>query len=308
MTSADFDALLERQPALAVRILRELSIRLRKSENSTIRDLQEKNRQLTQAYQDLQAAQEQLIEKEKLEQELRLARKIQQSILPKTLPVVPGWQIDAYWQPARAVSGDFYDFIPFQDGKLGLLIGDVTDKGMPAALVMATTRSLLRFAALDAAAGQSISPGEILAKVNEILSPEIPANMFVTCLFAVLDFASGELVFANAGHPLPCHSTQAGIVELLARGMPLGLLPGMAYDENETILENGDRLLLYSDGLVEAHNRQREIFGMPRLRSQLLDYTGEKTLIDFLLGKLAEFTGLGWEQEDDITFVTLERT
>src|SRR3990172_3634197 len=144
MTSADFEALLARQPGLAVKILRELSIRLRNSENLTIRDLQEKNRQLTQAYLELKAAQAQLLEKEKMEQELRLARKIQESILPKEYPELPGWQLSAYWQPARAVSGDFYDFITFPQERLGLIIGDVTDKGMPAALVMATTRSLLR--------------------------------------------------------------------------------------------------------------------------------------------------------------------
>ena len=307
MTSADFEALLARQPGLAVKILRELSIRLRNSENLTIRDLQEKNRQLTQAYLELKAAQAQLLEKEKMEQELRLARKIQESILPKEYPELPGWQISAYWQPARAVSGDFYDFITFPQERLGLIIGDVTDKGMPAALVMATTRSLLRFAALDAAAHGSVSPGEVFAKVNEMLRPDIPANMFVTCLFIVFDLSSGNFVFANAGQTLPCQRTAEGILELRARGMPLGLMSGMEYEEVEGKLAVGENILLYSDGLVEAHDPDREMFGTPRLLSDLCDHMGGPTSIEFLLGRLAEFTGAEWEQEDDITFVVIER-
>lgn len=307
MSSADFEALLERQPALAVKILRELSIRLRNSENLTIRDLQEKNRQLTQAYLELKAAQAQLLEKEKIEQELRLARKIQESILPKEYPDLPGWQLSAYWQPARAVSGDFYDFITFPQGRLGLVVGDVTDKGMPAALVMATTRSLLRFAALDAASHGAVSPGEIFAKVNEMLCPDIPANMFVTCLFLIFDLSGGDFVFANAGQTLPCQRTATGITELRARGMPLGLLPGMHYEEVEGNLAKGESILLYSDGLVEAHGPEREMFGTARLLNELCTHPGGPETIGYLLGKLAEFTGAEWEQEDDITFVLVER-
>jgi serine phosphatase RsbU (regulator of sigma subunit) len=307
LDSQDFEALLERQPALAVKILRDLSLRMRNSENLTIRDLQEKNRQLTQAYLELKTAQEQLVEKEKLEQELRLARKIQESILPKRFPVIPGWNLYAYWQPARAVSGDFYDFITFPGDRLGLIVGDVTDKGMPAALVMATTRSLLRFAALDASSHGEFSPGEILAKVNEMLCPDIPANMFVTCLFLMFDLVSGDYIFANAGQTLPCQRTTEGIHELRARGMPLGLLPGMQYEEITGNLGSSESILVYSDGLVEAHDPQRRMFGTPRLLSDLCDHQGGPSSIDFLLGRLAEFTGADWEQEDDITFVIIER-
>jgi serine phosphatase RsbU (regulator of sigma subunit) len=307
LSSADFEALLERQPVLAVKIVRELSTRLRNSENLTIRDLQEKNRQLTQAYLELKAAQAQLVEKEKMEQELRLARKIQESILPKSFPELPGWRLSAYWQPAREVSGDFYDFITLSADQLGLIVGDVTDKGMPAALVMATTRSLMRFAALDASSHGEVSPGEILAKVNDMLCPDIPANMFVTCLFLVFDLTSGDFVFANAGQTLPCQRTAGGILELRARGMPLGLLPGMAYEEISGNLAVGESILFYSDGLVEAHDPGREMFGTPRLLADLCDHTVGPSSIDFMLGRLAEFTGAAWEQEDDITFVIIER-
>jgi serine phosphatase RsbU (regulator of sigma subunit) len=308
MTSDDFEALLDRQPALAVKILRELSIRLRNSENLTIRDLQEKNRLLTQAYLELTTAQAQLIEKEKMEQELRLARKIQESILPKSYPELPGWQLNAYWQPARAVSGDFYDFIVYSNNQLGIIIGDVTDKGMPAALVMATTRSLLRFAALDAAFHGTVSPGEVFAKVNEMLGPDIPANMFVTCLFINFDLSSGHFVLANAGQTLPCKKTAGGIQELRATGMPLGLLPGMDYKEIEGDLGLGESIYLYSDGLVEAHNPQREMFGIPRLLSELSSYGETPVTIDHLLETLSRFTGAEWEQEDDITFVVVRRS
>ena len=307
MTRQDFESLLDRHPTFAIRILREMSTRLRNSENMTIRDLQEKNRQLTRAYQELQAAQAQLIEKEKIEQELQVARRIQESSLPKEVPVYPGWEFAAYWQPARAVSGDFYDFIALSPGKLGLIIGDVTDKGVPAALVMATTRSLIRFAALDAAVEGQVNPGEILAKVNDMLCPDIPPGMFVTCLFSVLDLASGQLIFANAGHNLPFQRTKGGLRELRARGMPLGLLPTMNYEESESTLDLGDSLLMFSDGLVEAHDSQGEMFGTPMLQRCLESHPGGLKIVEFLLGDLAEFTGPNWEQEDDLTFLSVQR-
>ena len=162
VTSAEFESLIHRQVPLSVALLRGISQRLRRSENLTIRDLQEKNIQLARALHELQAAQEQLLEKEKLEQELRLARTIQEGTLPKVLPVLPGWRITTYWKPARMVGGDFYDFIAFPDGKLGMIIGDVTGKGMPAALIMTTTRSLLHFAALHATGGGLARPEKSL--------------------------------------------------------------------------------------------------------------------------------------------------
>lgn len=323
MTHADFDALLQRRPELALGIMQEMSERLRNSENAALRDLQEKNRQLAAsrdalavAYQELQVAQAQIIQKEKLEHEMNMARRIQASMLPKEVPTLEGWQLAAYWQPARSVSGDFYDFIPFPDGRWGLVIGDVTDKGVPAALVMATTRSVIRSTALSAPvripegsgslSDGVVSPGEILVRVNELLVPDMPANMFVTCLFAILDPSSGLLRFANAGHNIPYKRSVQGVSELHARGMPLGLLTGMTYEENETGIEPGDQVLFYSDGLVEAHNPKREMFGSPRLRENFAAHTAG-SLIDELVRQLGEFSGPGWDQEDDVTLVTLER-
>ena len=253
-----------------------------------------------------QLAQQQQVEareRERLEQELRVARLIQQTLLPKEVPQMPGWDVAAHYQPARAVGGDFYDFLYFLDGRVGLVVGDVTDKGVPAALVMATTRSVLR-----AAVERLESPGAVLERVNNLLHPDIPAKMFVTCLYALLDPASGRMVFANAGHNLPYRKGARGVEELRATGMPLGLMTDMIYEEKQITLEAGDSVLFYSDGLVEAHDPGRAMFGNPRLHQLLADHaqpTGA-AWIDFLLADLAAFTGADWEQEDDVTLMTLE--
>jgi serine phosphatase RsbU (regulator of sigma subunit)/anti-sigma regulatory factor (Ser/Thr protein kinase) len=241
-------------------------------------------------------------DRERIEQELKVAQLIQQQFLPRELPDLPGWHVAAYYRPARAVGGDFYDFIDLPDGRVGIVVGDVTDKGVPAALVMATTHSVLRGEAL-----RLVAPGEVLKRVNELLLDEMPANMFVTCLYAVLDPAAGRLRFANAGHNLPNLRSEDGVTELHASGMPLGLLPGMEYVEQEAVLGPGDSLLLHSDGLAEAHSPDGEMFGFPRLAKLCGEREGGEPLIDLLLAELASFTGQGWEQEDDITLVTLQR-
>jgi anti-sigma regulatory factor (Ser/Thr protein kinase) len=183
------------------------------------------------------------------------------------------------------------------------VIGDVTDKGVPAALVMAATRSVLR-----AAAQRLVDPGEVLERVNEHLCPDIPENMFVTCLYGVLEPATGHLRFANAGHNLPCVRSGSRVVELRATGMPLGLMPGMRYDEAEAVLEPGAQILLYSDGLVEAHDAEREMYGTPRLTELFGSLGHDDRLIDRLLGSLQAFSGDAVEQEDDITLVSLRRS
>jgi serine phosphatase RsbU (regulator of sigma subunit) len=239
------------------------------------------------------------------EQELRLARSIQRASLPKEVPSLEGWQISPYYQPAREVGGDFYDFHPLSEGRLGLVVGDATGKGVPAALVMSTTCGMLRLAAQS-----SSSPGEMLQRVNETLFPYIPPNMFVTCFYCILDPKSGTLSYANAGHDLPYLHRDGAAEELRATGMPLGLMPGMRYEEKETILEAGEAALLYSDGLVEAHDPKGEMFGFPRLRALVAEHADqeERPLGDFLMEELYTFVGEGWEQEDDITLLTLRRS
>jgi steroid delta-isomerase-like uncharacterized protein len=247
-------------------------------------------------------------ERERIEQELQVARQIQQSLLPEATPELEGWQLSARYRPAREVGGDFYDFLELGDGRLGLVVGDATGKGMPAALVMATTRGMLR------AVVESLeSPGEVLARVNDALVTDIPPNMFVTCLYAILDPDKGRLRYANAGHDLPyLHHHGGDAEELRARGMPLGLMPEMSYEEKETSLSEGESVLFYSDGLVEAHDpKRREMFGFPRLRELVAEHDAdaeERSLVEFLMDELRSFTGDGWEQEDDITLVTLRRS
>jgi serine phosphatase RsbU (regulator of sigma subunit)/anti-sigma regulatory factor (Ser/Thr protein kinase) len=241
--------------------------------------------------------------RQRFEQELEVARLIQQNFLPKELPELPGWQVAAYYRPAREVGGDFYDVIPLPDGRVVFVVGDVTDKGVPAALVMSATRSVLR-----ASAQRLLEPGEVLERVNEHLCPDMPEKMFVTCLYGVLDPDTGLLRFANAGHDLPYVKTADGVIELRARGMPLGLMPGMRYEEKEATLQPGDSVLLHSDGVVEAHDPDRDMFGFPRLKEIVGAAPGGEELIDRVLSELEAFTGAEAEQEDDITMVTLQRS
>ena len=240
--------------------------------------------------------------RERFEQELEVARLIQQNFLPQHLPEMPGWEVAALYRPAREVGGDFYDVIPLADGRFGFVVGDVTDKGVPAALVMAATRSVLR-----ASAQRLVDPGLVLERVNEHLCPDMPAKMFVTCLYGVLEPDTGRFRFANAGHDLPYQKTADGSVELRARGMPLGLMPDMTYEEQQTVLLPGDSLLLHSDGIVEAHDPSGAMFGFPRLKDAVARYPGGAELIDLVLADLEDHTGPDAEQEDDITMVTLAR-
>jgi serine phosphatase RsbU (regulator of sigma subunit) len=243
--------------------------------------------------------------RQSMEQELRLARSIQQASLPKDMPLLDGWQFTPYYQPAREVGGDFYDIFELEDSRVGVAVGDATGKGMPAALAVSATSSMLR--AVAQALGSS-SPGEVLSRVNETLVARIPTNMFVTCFYCILDPKSVRLSYANAGHDLPYLRRNGEAEELMARGMPLGLMPGMGYEEKQIVLERGDSVFFYSDGLVEAHAPNSEMFGFPRLRELVAEHGGEeRSLEEALLEKLYAFVGESWEQEDDITLLTLER-
>jgi serine phosphatase RsbU (regulator of sigma subunit) len=242
-------------------------------------------------------------EREHIEQELSVARRIQQASLPEEVPELEGWQITPYYQPAREVGGDFYDFHFLSEDRVGLVVGDATGKGVPAALVMSTTCGMLRLAAQS-----YCSPEQILQRVNAALFPYIPPNMFVTCFYSVLDPESGLLRYANAGHDLPYLNHDGDAEELRVRGMPLGLMPEMRYEEKEAVLREGDSVLFYSDGLVEAHDPDYEMFGFPRLRVLISELGKQRWLVDSLLDELYSFVGEGWEQEDDITILTLRRS
>lgn len=252
-----------------------------------------------------QRLEQEMRERELLEQELRVARHIQRALLPRVAPRFEGWRITHHYRPAREVGGDFYDFLELPGGRLGLVTGDATGHGVPAAVLMANARSVLRAVAQR----RETSPGRVLAEANEILCLDIPPGTFVTCFYGILDPSSGRFSYANAGHSLPCRRRHDGqAVELRATGMPLGLMTGMGYENQETVLETGDSTLFYSDGLVEAHNPEHEMFGTPRLRGLLTEHaTGAEDLVAFLLEELERFTGEGSKQEDDITLVLLHR-
>jgi serine phosphatase RsbU (regulator of sigma subunit)/predicted ester cyclase len=251
-----------------------------------------------------QRLQRERIERERVEQELQVARRIQQASLPEEVPELKGWHIAPYYQPAREVGGDFYDFHLLSEEQLGVVVGDATGKGVPAALVMSTTCGMLQAVSktLDTS-----SPGEVLTQVNETLLTRIPPNTFVTCFFAILDPKRGSLRYANAGHDLPYLHRNGEAEELRARGMPLGLMPGMGYEENEIELDAGEAVLFYSDGLVEAHDPKGEMFGFTRLRGLVAKHDEQRSLGDLLMEELHSFVGEGWEQEDDITLLTLRR-
>jgi serine phosphatase RsbU (regulator of sigma subunit) len=263
MSHASFQSLLNQQPGLAFELTRQLSLRLRNTDNAIIHDLQEKNRQLAAAYAELKAAQLQIIEKEKLEHELDVAREIQQSILPHTLPEMPGLDVGALMHPARAVGGDLYDLIALDEKHLGIVIGDVSDKGVPAAIFMGLCRSLLR-----AEASRMAAPAVVLNEVNRHLMDMNEAGQFVTVLYGVMDCEQRVFTYARAGHEIP-FIFQADGTEIIPpkdRGRALGLFDDINLDETSVPLLPGSRIVFFTDGATDAVNPQGELFGRERLR------------------------------------------
>ena len=302
---ADFDALLNRHPSVAYGMLRVLSSRLRSSHDATVRDLHERNERLAQAYAELQAAQAQLIEKEALERELGVAREIQQSMLPRTLPQVPGYDLGALMAPAREVAGDFFDIIPLSDGRLGLVVGDVCGKGVPAALFMALTRALLR-----AEVTRTPSPELVLQSLNQQIQELSNSGLFVTLLYGVLDGVEGTFSYVRAGHDMPLCWYKAGEPLNLARGLghPLGLLPDPALDSQMLTLPPGGALLLFTDGVTEAADATGDLFGLERIHTAMSDHQAAtaQDRCDQLLATLTTYRGAA-PQADDITLVLLQR-
>jgi len=304
LTRADFDALLHRYPLLAYEMLRVLSMRLRESHDTAIHDLHEKNARLAQAYADLQSAQARIIEQETLERELRLARETQESMLPRALPRLAGFDIGARMVAARMVGGDFYDLLPLSPHRLGVVIGDVSGKGMPAALFMALVSSLLRAEALRG----DTSPEQVLRIVNRHLLSRDARGMFVTVLYGVLCRETREFAFVRAGHEMPLLLDADGalLTPAMGRGHPLGLFPNPVLDIQAVRLPPGGMLLLYTDGVNEAMDAQSQLFGPERIVAAVRGArdTSAQQLCDQLVQAVTTYRGLA-AQADDITLVAV---
>ena len=204
--------------------------------------------------------QKEMVVRERLETEVQLARQIQKTFLPEFLPEHPQWQLAARWRTARQVGGDFYDVFELPNHRLGLFIADVADKGVPAALFMALTRTLVH-----AAVNETPSPAEALRRVNDLLLPDTRQGMFVTAVYAVLDQESGEMTYANAGHNPPLWVRKDSVRRLTRTGVALGASDESRFEEKTISLDNGDSLLFYTDGLTEAFNLEGDMFGEERL-------------------------------------------
>jgi sigma-B regulation protein RsbU (phosphoserine phosphatase) len=209
------------------------------------------------------------VEKGRLERELQVAREVQASFLPRETPQVPGWEFVARWQPAREVAGDYYDFIPFDGEQLGLVIADVSDKGMPAALFMALTRSIVR-----ASVGRAPSPADGIAHANRLICADSTRGMFVTLFYALLNPPTGEITYVNAGHnpPLLCRADQDQLTQLARTGMALGVVEDTPFEQHTLRLNPGDFMLLYTDGVTDATDAHEQDFGMERLQRVILDH------------------------------------
>jgi phosphoserine phosphatase RsbU/P len=303
LSEAAMRSLLADEPRLLYRIMQLLSARLREADLLMIADLQRKNVELAQAYRELQEAQAALVEKERLERELELARELQQGILPDTFPAVPGVNFAARSLPARQVGGDFFDVIPFDDGRVGLVMADVSDKGITAALYMALTRSLLR-----AEARRSSSPRQVLLNVHDLLMEISRADMFVTVFYGVLDPQQGTLCYARAGHdrPLLVQPSTGQCQFLTSDGMMLGYVDEVVLQEASVPLGPGDLLVLYTDGITNASSPASQFFSVEGLRDVVCSAAGldALTLCNLVFDCVEEFQA-GAAQYDDMALLVV---
>jgi len=303
MSRSQFNELVTRHPILANAMVRVLSQRLDHTNISTFRDLTEKNRQLQQAYDTLKAAQEQLIEKERLERELQVAAEIQMSILPDRLPSPANYDFGGRILPARQVGGDFFDFFDLGEGKFGVLIGDVADKGVPSAIFMARAHALV-----IAEADSFTNPGEVLRMVNKHITRLEKSAQFVTALYGVLDTQTREFSYARAGHEPPLLLSPSGEVQRLSHrpGMALGLWENIALDEYSLTLPKGASLLMFTDGMTDCRDPKGEPFGLERIKltlGKLHAYTAQE-MCDRLFDTLMVYQN-GSKQDDDVTLVAI---
>jgi len=303
MSRIQFSDLTKKYPELSHAMVRVLSQRLDAANTQTFRDLTEKNRQLQTAYDELKAAQAQLIEKERLERELQVAADIQLSILPDELPNLDEFDFGARILPARQVGGDLYDIFLLKDNQVGVLIGDVADKGIPSAIFMARAHALIM-----AEADTGRNAGETLQRVNRHITRLQKSTQFVTVLYGILDFKTYMFNYARAGHEPPLLLHPDGTVERLPHkpGMALGLWDPVTLDEYSIKLPPGSTLLLFTDGMTDCRDTQGEAFGLERIKSTLsrLTNANAQQVCDHLLGTLINYQD-GSKQDDDLTLVAI---
>lgn len=303
-SAEDLEDIIQRHPSVLRALLSTVSERLHDSEEMTIRDLREKNRQLRQAYEELRAAQAELIEKERMERELEVARSIQRSLLPERPPAVPEFDFSASMSPMDAVGGDFYDFFEI-GGRVGIAVGDVSDHGVAAALLMAQVVTLLR-----SEARQGADPAHVLRSINRELGERQQLGMFVTVLYGILDPSTRSFDYVRAGHSLPIlHEPRAGASTLPAgRGQPLGMTPDPSLDAGSLTLPQDAVLLLYTDGVTEAMNEEGDLFGEEGVVAFIQRMAADQTADDIcreLQEELRAFRG-GAAQQDDVTSVVIK--
>ena len=303
MSRNRFSDLLHTHPQLANAMVSVLSQRLDSTNLATFHDLAEKNRQLQKAFDELKAAQAQLIEKERMERELKVAAEIQLSILPDVLPSHPDFDFGGRILPARQVGGDFYDVFELGDNKLGVLIGDVADKGVPSAIFMARAHALI-----IAEADNVTSPGEVLRKVNTHITRLEKSTQFVTALYGVLDTTTREFSYARAGHEPPLLLDADGSVQRLDHkpGMALGLWENITLDENSLVMPKGSLLVMYTDGMTDCRDPQSRPFGLERVINTVsgLQSLTAQSGCDQLFDTLMKYQD-GSKQDDDVTLVAV---
>lgn len=304
MTRDKFNECIQRWPHLAYAMVEIMSERLESSNEAAFHDLVMKNQALQKAYDDLKAAQDQLIEKERLERELQLAAEIQLSILPDVLPDVDEFGFGARILPARQVGGDFYDVFELKERRIGVVIGDVADKGVPSALFMARAHALIM-----AEADIGMSPAEVMALVNSHITRLQKSTQFVTALYGILDLNTRLFSYARAGHEPPLILHADGSVERMPHnpGMAVGLWEPIKLDEQSVTLASGDTLLLYTDGMTDCRDPKGEPFGLERIKQTLggLARQNAQQICDTLLETLQAHQN-GAKQDDDITLVTVK--
>lgn len=305
MTGSDFEALLARQPHLVNTVIRVLGQRLSRTNYDAYNDLLKKNHELQRAYDDLKAAQQQIIEKERLEKELQLAADIQMSILPRQLPARRGFDFGAFVDPARAVGGDFYDVFDLDARTVAVLIGDVADKGAPSAIFMARSHALITAEALRGGA-----PAGVIHTVNEYLTKKEQNNLFVTVIYGRLDCETGEFTYVRAGHELPMLLLPDGQVTTLPKqgGMAIGMFDQVVLREQKVTIPPGGTLLLFTDGMVDCRSPQGQPFGHAQLNQVFAGLRGlaAQQVSNGLHQALRQFQQ-GAPQDDDVTVVVIHR-